>query len=1040
MKTKVWTKFLKGLLPLAVFAAISAIPHVAQAQNVGSVRGTVTDPSSAVVPGATVVATGNGVSRSAKSDGQGKYTLPNLPPGKYSIRADAPGFVTFLNQNYDVPGGQANSLDIALQIAQEAQQVSVQESTTAALSVDSSTNVSAIVLKEEDLDQLPDDPDDLQADLEALAGPAAGPNGAQFFVDGFSGGQLPPKSSIREIRINSNPFSSEFDRPGFGRVEILTRPGTDNYHGQINTNYGNRVFDSRNPFLSTTPPAYWSNQISANFGGPINKKSSFFLDYNRRQINEDQIVVAQILDAGFNQVQFNQAIPVPNFVWQISPRIDYAINQNNTLVLRYNHTQSSNTGGVGGFNLDSQKTQNWIRNNQVQITETSILGTIAVDETRFQFRDNHNNSNAFGDFTLPGIDVSGSFNSGGAPFGFNHNFNKGYELANTITMSRGSHALKAGVRIRQTDITSISTGNFNGTWSFSSPQAQLGGQVCPGVDPQGTSLDVYQQTIRQLAAGVPMKTLVAEGCGPSQFSLSTGSPNQQVRQFDLGGFVQDDWRVAPNFTLNAGLRYETQNNIHDHMDWAPRVGLAWAPGAKGKTASKTVIRAGYGIFFDRISQNTILSALRFNGVTQTNYLITAGNGPNASAALSYFCIDPFCAAGQPRIPPTSILTAQTNQALYVLDQNLRAPYMGQFALEVDRQLPGRTQVSINYVNTRGIHQLRQRDINAPLPGTYAPATATTPANPGIRPYAGQNFVGSNGDIYQYETSAIFKQTQLTVNASTRLNSHLQLQGYYTYGQAHTNGNGFPMNQYDVSSEWGRANFDIRNRGFIGGSVGLPLRISLNPFITMQSGGPFNITTGQPFNGDGIYNTRPAFATGCPAGPHVKGSPLYGTPWGCFTTQPGPNDKVIPVNYGEGPSEFTVNLRASRTWGWGERAGGARNNNGGGDGGGNPGGNFGGGGGRGGRGGGGFGGGGRGGRGGFGGFGGGNTGKRYNLTATISARNAFNHVNLANPAGSLISPFFGTSTALAAGGNGGGFGGGGAGAGNRKVEFQLRFQF
>src|SRR6185312_14950682 len=245
MKTKVWTKFLKGLLPLAVFAAISAIPHVAQAQNVGSVRGTVTDPSSAVVPGATVVATGNGVSRSAKSDGQGKYTLPNLPPGKYSIRADAPGFVTFLNQNYDVPGGQANSLDIALQIAQEAQQVSVQESTTAALSVDSSTNVSAIVLKEEDLDQLPDDPDDLQADLEALAGPAAGPNGAQFFVDGFSGGQLPPKSSIREIRINSNPFSSEFDRPGFGRVEILTRPGTDNYHGQINTNYGNRVFDSR---------------------------------------------------------------------------------------------------------------------------------------------------------------------------------------------------------------------------------------------------------------------------------------------------------------------------------------------------------------------------------------------------------------------------------------------------------------------------------------------------------------------------------------------------------------------------------------------------------------------------------------------------------------------------------------------------------------------------------------------------------------------------------------------------------------------------
>src|SRR5262249_23939558 len=158
-----------------------------------------------------------------------------------------------------------------------------------------------------------------------------------------------------------------------------------------------------------------------------------------------------------------------------------------------------------------QKTQSWIRNNQVQITETSVIGNVAVDETRFQFRDNHNNSNSLGDFTLPGIDISGSFNTGGAPFGVNHNFNKGYELANTITMPHGSHALKAGVRIRQTDITSTSTGNFNGTWSFSSPAAQPNAQVCPGVDPKGTSLDVYQQTLRQLAAGVPMATLVAQG-------------------------------------------------------------------------------------------------------------------------------------------------------------------------------------------------------------------------------------------------------------------------------------------------------------------------------------------------------------------------------------------------------------------------------------------------------------------------------------------------------------------------------------------------
>src|ERR1035438_8942068 len=277
MQMKVRMKIQTVLFTLAALMVAGIGSQEARAQNVGTIRGTVTDPSAAVVPNATVIATGNGVTRTVKSDGQGRYTLPNMPPGKYSLRADASGFVTFTKSDFDVPAGQASPLDIALQIAQEAQQVSVVEESTAALSTDSSSNVSALVLKDADLDALPDDPDDLQSDLEALAGPAAGPNGAQFFIDGFSGGQLPPKSSIREIRINSNPFSSEFDSPGFGRVEIFTRPGTDNYHGQANINYGDRIFDTRNPLQTTAQPAYNSKLFTANLGGPINKKSSFFI-------------------------------------------------------------------------------------------------------------------------------------------------------------------------------------------------------------------------------------------------------------------------------------------------------------------------------------------------------------------------------------------------------------------------------------------------------------------------------------------------------------------------------------------------------------------------------------------------------------------------------------------------------------------------------------------------------------------------------------------------------------------------------------------
>src|SRR5689334_128542 len=247
---------------LIVFAALAAISvfgvNEALAQAPGSVRGQVTDPSAAVVPNTNIQVTGAGVTKSAKTDGQGRYAVPGLAPGAYTVTAAAKGFVPFSQQNVNVAAGQATSLDIALQIQTEAQQVNVSESTTGAVSVDASSNVGALVLKNEDLEALPDDPDDLQSDLEALAGPAAGPNGAQFFIDGFSGGQLPPKSSIREIRINSNPFSSEFDRPGFGRIEIFTKPGTDKFHGTAFFNFGDKIFDSRNPILTGDKAPYSS--------------------------------------------------------------------------------------------------------------------------------------------------------------------------------------------------------------------------------------------------------------------------------------------------------------------------------------------------------------------------------------------------------------------------------------------------------------------------------------------------------------------------------------------------------------------------------------------------------------------------------------------------------------------------------------------------------------------------------------------------------------------------------------------------------------
>ena len=337
------------------FAILLSASGTAMAQNAATIHGAVTDPSAAVIPGAVVQITGNGTTRNAKSDGQGKYTL-TVAPGTYSVRADAKGFVTFLQPTLTVTAGQAATLDISLQIASEAQQVSVSDQAAGQLSVDASSNVGALVLKNEDLDALPDDPDDLQADLEALAGPAAGPNGAQFFVDGFSGGQLPPKSSIREIRINSNPFSSEFDRPGFGRIEILTKPGTDSFHGSAFANYGDRIL--RHPQPVSGDRARLQLEDARPEPERPDKQEGFVLPRLQPPPDRREFAASKprCSTAASTKYHTSSAFPTPNRFWFLTPRVDYQINQNNTLVLRYSHIDSSNVGGVGGFNLPTQAT------------------------------------------------------------------------------------------------------------------------------------------------------------------------------------------------------------------------------------------------------------------------------------------------------------------------------------------------------------------------------------------------------------------------------------------------------------------------------------------------------------------------------------------------------------------------------------------------------------------------------------------------------------------------------------------------------------
>jgi hypothetical protein len=992
-----------ALLTMLVTAAV--VPLFAQ-PAVGTIKGQVSDPSAAAVPAATVTVRGeDGTTKQARTDSLGMYTIPGLAPGKYDVHVEAKGFNAFEALAVPVSTG-AVTMNVPLTVAMETQSVTV-STDTSSVTTDPTQNVGQLVLKGEDLQTLSDDPDDLANDLQALAGPAAGPNGGQIYIDGFTGGQLPPKSAIREVRINSNPFSAEYDKLGFGRIEILTKPGSDRFHGQVFTNIGNEIFNSRNPFVLGEVPDYSQEFFGGNVSGPLGKKASFFFDMDRRITDENALIVAQAAFApDYNIVPINDAVVTPRRRTSLSPRIDYQLSPNNTLSARYRWEDSTTVGGVGGFNLPALTSNTDEHNHTAQITETAVLGTHAVNETRFQFFNEYTATSAVNS-GVPTINVQSSFTNGASPFSLNYTDEKHYEIQNYTTYTKGTHTVRFGIRVRDVQLSDQSTNGYNGGFTFAGGKAvELDPNTLqPVLDPSGSyiytalqSIDQYRYTQLLLSKGVTAAQAAALGYAPNQFTLTSGIPLANVSQVDFGPFIQDDWRVRPNITISAGLRYEAQTNISDYSNVAPRIGVAWAPGGKKGAAPKTVIRAGAGMFYDRFSEDYTLAAERLNGITQQQYVVRTVNF-------------------YPNVPtPDQLTGASAPQAIRDIQSDLKAPRIFQTAIGVERQLPWRITLAVNWTRSRGWDELRSRNINAPLPGTWDPANPST----AVRPY------GNIGDIYLYESSASFKQNQLMMNVQARLTNKLSLFGFYVYGHAESNSDGantFPANQYDLSSEWGRAGFDIRHRMFLGGNIVAPLALTLNPFIIINSGAPFNITTGTDPYGSGLFTARPAFAT------DLTRPSVINTEWGAFDLNPLPGATIIPRNYGEGPGLVSINLRLSRSWGWGETKSSANANsaNFGGPGGGGP------------RGGGGHGPGGGGGgfmtmgRGGMFGGAGNTAGKRYVLTLGVQARNVLNHVNYAPPIGVVSSPFFGESTATA-----GGFGGGAAG--NRKIELQLRFTF
>ena len=904
--------FMSVAFPWMVFVAMTSIAAMAQTSGVtADLAGTVFDQTGAVLPGVMITVTGNstGLTRTVVSEEKGLFLVQNLPSGTYTVKAEFSGFTTVTLTSVTVTLGQRVNLPIRMSVGSVAETVTVTEESTPVVET-SKTEVSSLVNER----AINDMPINIRNPLQfilttpgtttqrtttgsnySFGGGRARNNSSN--IDGVDNNDdairgfmaQPSLDAVKEFQVLASNYSAEFGRASGGVVNTILKSGTNDINGSAFYYIRDRAFAANNFFVNANQanppnfkPYFRQQQFGGALGGPIKKNKLFlFGSYEHFRTNAFSVVtISQANTDTINNVLAGNYASVPglgpNFPRGIKlgytkiggpgsflrtqrrhitvEKLDWQPTANDSFYFR--HLFNRNENGTPGSALnDNTRNANDFKGDTSSYvgSYTRIISTHTLNELRYQYAPS-TSGDIVDDPIGPGINISGVANIGrnlNQPQGRSQ---RRSQLLDNVSWQTGKHQVKFGADInrvrRISSLPGTNAGNLGG----------LGGVF----------------TFANLAAFLDGNA--------TNFFQGFGASGTNQLSWNYGFFVQDNFLIHRSLTLNAGVRYELQtnpevNNIldptprevnRDSNNFGPRIGLAYSPGSSGKT----VIRAGYGIYYDLLFGNITGNLGQFNGLTVKTLTLVGADAAARFRGQNFG----FPAGAFPNVPPPSGLgnhvwtspspipdASFPPQAITTADPDLPTAYSQQAQLTVERQVAPDLSISTIYMLNRGVKYPALRNVNLPAP-IIINGRPTYNINARASELPDQRISINN----RFEPNGSSTYHALAVSAVKRFSRNTQFNASWTYSHAidfipdAIFDNPFTQNQLNMRDDRGNSLQDQRHRFLFSGVFVLPKNesllgkvfgnFSLAPIATLGTGVFYNITTGTDSNGDGQTGT------------------------------------------------------------------------------------------------------------------------------------------------------------------------------------------